>query len=65
MLFPQIAVMFPLSRHMAGRRKAGITIRSTMHLLIAQTAIENDLLLLHDDRDFTNMARAIPELRMY
>jgi predicted nucleic acid-binding protein len=46
-------------------RKAGITIRSTIDLLIAQTAIENDLLLLHNDRDFTNMAKAIPELRMY
>ncbi|MFZ4614772.1 MAG: twitching motility protein PilT [Rectinemataceae bacterium] len=44
---------------------SGITIRSTIDLLIAKTAIENDLLLLHNDRDFTNMAKSIPELRMY
>jgi len=33
-------------------RKAGITIRSTIDILIALTAIEYDLSLLHNDRDF-------------
>ncbi len=46
-------------------RKSGITIRSTIDLLIAQTSIENDLLLLHHDSDFTNMATVIKELKIY
>jgi predicted nucleic acid-binding protein len=46
-------------------RRAGITIRSTIHLLIAQTAIENNLYLLHKDEDFTNIAKIIPELKIY
>ena len=33
-------------------RRQGVTIRSTIDILIAQTAIENDLYLLHNDRDF-------------
>lgn len=43
-------------------RRKGITIRSTIDLLIAETAIENNIPLLHDDEDFTNMARVIMEL---
>lgn len=46
-------------------RRSGITIRSTVNLLIAQMAIENDLFLLHNDSDFTNMAKAIKELKIY
>lgn len=45
-------------------RRAGIIIRSAIDCLIARTAIEHDLLLLHDDRDFENMAGAIPELSL-
>ena len=45
-------------------RKQGITIRSTIDCLIAQTAIEHDLLLLHRDNDFRAMSRIIP-LRFY
>jgi predicted nucleic acid-binding protein len=41
-------------------RKKGITIRSTIDCLIAQTALENDLLLLHEDNDFDLMAKVIP-----
>ena len=41
-------------------RKRGITIRSTIDCLIAQTALENELLLLHEDNDFRLMARVIP-----
>ena len=40
-------------------KKAGITIRSTIDTLIAQTAIENQLVLLTSDRDFTFMQRVI------
>jgi predicted nucleic acid-binding protein len=32
-------------------RKSGITVRSTIDLIIAQIAIENQLYLLHDDVD--------------
>jgi predicted nucleic acid-binding protein len=41
-------------------RKKGITIRSTIDCLIAQTALENDLILLHEDYDFDLMAKVIP-----
>ena len=41
-------------------RKKGITIRSTIDCLIAQTALENDLLLFHEDSDFDLMAKVIP-----
>ena len=46
-------------------RNKGITVRSTIDLLIAETAIENELYLLHDDMDFTNLAVIISELREY
>lgn len=45
-------------------RRAGVTIRSTIDCLIARQAIEGDLLLLHNDRDFTNMSRVVPELKL-
>ena len=44
-------------------RRAGITIRGTVDCLIAQTAIDNHLTLLHHDRDFVHIARIIPELK--
>jgi predicted nucleic acid-binding protein len=46
-------------------RRSGVTIRSTIDLLIAQTAIENDLFLLHHDKDFNNMAKAIKALKIF
>ena len=46
-------------------RQKGITIRSTIDLLIAETTIENDLYLLHDDNDFINMTKVIKELKLY
>ncbi|MDF2529848.1 MAG: PilT protein domain protein, partial [Gammaproteobacteria bacterium] len=45
-------------------RKKGLTIRSTIDCLIAQIAIENDLLLLHNDRDFVSMAGIITDLQL-
>ncbi len=33
-------------------RRKGITVRSSIDILIALTAMENNLMLLHDDRDF-------------
>ena len=38
-------------------RKKGVTIRSTIDLLISQIAIENDLILLHNDNDFRSIAK--------
>jgi hypothetical protein len=45
-------------------RKKGITIRSTIDCLIAETAIEHDLFLLHNDGDFDAIAKVIP-LKIY
>ena len=44
-------------------RVNGITIRSTIDCLIAQTAIEYNLILLHSDKDFTRLATYATELR--
>jgi len=41
-------------------RKEGITIRRTADCIIAQTAIENKLILLHDDADFDRIASICP-----
>lgn len=46
-------------------RNNGVTVRSTIDLLIAQTAIDNDIMLLTCDSDFTNMAQIIPELKLF
>lgn len=46
-------------------RKKGVTIRSTIGAIIAQCAIENRLRLLHNDKDFTQMASVIEELMEY
>ena len=45
-------------------RRKGITVRSSIDCLIAQTAIEHDLILLHNDRDFERIAEAAPELKL-
>ncbi|MEO1210081.1 MAG: PIN domain nuclease [Cyanobacteria bacterium J06638_20] len=38
-------------------RRQGFTIRSPIDCCIAQLAIENDLILIHDDRDFETIAQ--------
>ena len=40
-------------------RKKGVSIRSTIDCLIARIALEHDLFLLHNDKDFTHMAPII------
>lgn len=45
-------------------RKKGFQIGSTIDCLIAQTAIENGLLLLHNDEDFEKISKVV-ELRFY
>lgn len=39
--------------------------RSTIDCLVAQIAIENDLLLLHSDRDFDDIASVVTELQIF
>jgi len=45
-------------------RKKGLTIRNTTDLLISQIALENDLILLHNDKDFDTLA-GMCNLRIY
>lgn len=45
-------------------RKKGITISSAIDCIIAQTALENNLMLLHNDSDFEKMAKIV-ELRFF
>jgi len=44
-------------------RRRGITVRSSIDCLIAQCALENNLTVLHHDKDFEQLAKLIPELR--
>lgn len=46
-------------------RRKGITPRSTIDILIALTAMEYKLLLLHNDRDFDLMAEQVDALRIF
>lgn len=41
-------------------RRRGLTVRSLVDCLIAQTALEHDLELLTDDRDYRSIARVRP-----
>ncbi len=60
----------PIESHMEAAliyfrcRQAGVTVRSAIDCLIARVAIEHDLFLLHDDRDFLNIATVVPELTL-
>ena len=44
-------------------RMQGITVRSTLDCLIARLAIEHDLILVHNDRDFGHIKRIEPGLK--
>ncbi len=60
------SVSFEDAAHMYFKcRKAGVTVKSTIDMIIAQTAIENDLFLLHNDADFTRIAGIIKKLKTY
>ncbi|MCC5654235.1 PIN domain nuclease [Nostoc sp. XA013] len=41
-------------------RRQGLTVRSPIDCCIAQTALENNLLLIHNDRDFETIAQVRP-----
>ena len=43
-------------------RLQGVTVRSAIDCLIAQCAIESDLILFHHDRDYSRIASVLPEL---
>lgn len=45
-------------------RWSGVTPRSSNDCLIARLAIEQDVILLHDDRDFELIAKVEPRLRL-
>jgi predicted nucleic acid-binding protein len=46
-------------------RRQGLTVRSPIDCCIAQAALENDLILVHNDRDFETIAqvRSLQHLR--
>lgn len=46
-------------------RQVGYTIRSTVDCLIVQTALENDVSLLHNDKDFDMIQTVIVQLKIY
>ena len=46
-------------------RKKGITIRSTIDLIIAEIAIENNLYLLHNDSDYIKISKVYKELKIW
>jgi predicted nucleic acid-binding protein len=45
-------------------RKAGITPRSTIDLIIVQIALENNLSLFHNDKDFVQISKVSPNLKL-
>jgi len=61
----------PMQTHIAAARlyqtcrRAGKTPRSSNDCLVARIAIEHELTLLHNDRDFEAIASAVPELRLH
>ena len=46
-------------------RRAGFTVRSSVDCLIAACAIRNDLIVLHQDRDYSALARISPLRQTY
>lgn len=45
-------------------RRRGITVRGSIDVLIALTAMENNLMLLHSDHDFDAIASKTPTLKI-
>jgi predicted nucleic acid-binding protein len=41
-------------------RRQGLTVRSPLECCLAQAALENNLLLIHNDRDFETIAQVRP-----
>ena len=61
----------PVESHVAAARlyqscrRAGRTPRGSNDCLIARIAIENALVLLHDDRDFEGIAAVVAKLQLF
>ncbi len=43
-------------------RKVGVTVRSALDCLIVQCALEHELILFHQDKDFIQLATVLPKL---
>jgi predicted nucleic acid-binding protein len=60
---PMLVPRDPMATHVAAARiyydcrRRGLTVRSTLDCVIAQIAIEHEVPLLHDDRDYDAIAR--------
>lgn len=46
-------------------RRKGLTIRSTIDCFIAQVAIENNLILFHNDEDYNRISSVVSPLKLY
>jgi predicted nucleic acid-binding protein len=61
-----LATADPLRSHVEAARiyydcrRRGLTVRSTLDCIVAQTALEKDVPLLHDDRDYDAIQRVRP-----
>ena len=61
-----LAAADPLRSHVEAARiyyecrRRGLTVRSTIDCIVAQTALERDIPLLHDDRDYDAVQRVRP-----
>lgn len=64
MLMPTVQTYSAAGELYARCRWTGITPRSPHDCLIARVALENGVPVLHDDRDFENLARVEPRLRL-
>jgi len=60
----EISTFEKASRMFFDLRRKGSTPRSTIDILIALTAIEYNLILLHNDNDFDFMSKHIPDLEI-
>lgn len=45
-------------------RRKGLNICRTIDCLIAQIAIEHELTLLHNDKDFVHVKKIVPQLKL-
>ena len=57
---PSIQNHFEAAEIFDSCRRKGLTIRSSIDCLTASLALEYDLLLLHNDRDFRSIAEVFP-----
>jgi len=60
LLYPDHETFEEAARLFYRARKQGITLRSSIDALIAVTAIQHELILLHNDRDFRHIATLVP-----